>query len=603
MLKDRRIRAATVSVGANLCLVGLKLWGASLSGSAGLQADALHSLSDVGVSLLVLFSVLSAWKSRKWSRVFEEATAFIIGAIIIGVGIVSLLSVNAAFARPELQQLPVAIVLTWFCILVSYFVARYKMRVGRECGAVNLQADGHHSQMDMYSSVAVLIGLLGNWSGLNLDAAASLIVGLLILRIGLVVLAAAAESAFRKDLAVAEAMDHYETIRKWGALVDVAEKRAHLAPGALRKRLDGLAASFRRRRRLLAGLAAALVLAAYAASGFYAVRPDEVGVLVQLGRLQNAAVEPGLHYRLPAPFTTLYRAQPDRARQLEFGFRIVGERGVADEPDAYLWESAHQTGIYEKRLDEAIRLTGDKNEVDLNLAVEYRLMRDALPHYFFHAADTEAVVRALCERCAQRAVGCMELPDVLTTGRIEIEQRIASMLQPLLDELELGVRVSAVRLQDVHPPTQVVPAFRAVATAREEQSTLIHRAEAYRNETLPKTRGQGVFLQRDAEAYVDEERLRAEGDAAYFALLAEVYRSHPEAARFLRYIDAVEAPLAGAKKVVLDDAIESAGMSPALSQYFMATEFLKWPSEERLALQEREPNASEPGDAERTQDR
>ena len=204
MLKDKRIQAALVSVAVNIVLVGIKLWGASISQSRGLHADALHSLSDVGVSSLVFLSVFTARKTRKWGKAVEEGVAFTIGVIIIGVAVSVLLRPNYAVVSEGLTQLPLAIGLTWVCVLITYFVSQYKLRVGRECDAANLRADGYHSRMDMYSSVAVLVGLLGAWSGLNLDSVASLVVGLLILRIGLVVLAASLQSAVGGDVPVAE---------------------------------------------------------------------------------------------------------------------------------------------------------------------------------------------------------------------------------------------------------------------------------------------------------------------------------------------------------------------------------------------------------------
>ncbi len=592
MLKDRRTRAAILSVAVNLGLVGLQFWGAYLSGSRGLRADAFHSLSDVGVSLLVLLSVLSALKTRKWAKLVEEATAFIIGLIIVGVGLCVLFLSGPAFEEQELQQIPAAIVLAWFSIMISYFIAEYKLRVGRECDAVNLQADGHHSKMDMYSSVAVLIGLLGSWCGLNLDGVASLVVGVLILRIGLVVLAGAVRSALRSDVAVAEAMDSFEGAKSWRTLAGLIEKRAGLPAGRLGDYGQHVASAFGRRKRVLGGVAMALCVAAYAASGFYRIAADEAGVLTQFGKLRPGALEPGLHYRLPAPFSRLYRTKPERVHQLEFGFRTVGQRGVTQEPDAYLWESEHLSGLYEKRIAESIVLTGDKNEVDLNFTLEYRPIREALPDFLFHAADTEAAIRALTERCCQRALGAMELTDVLTTGRQDIEKRVTAALQPLLDELALGVHVTAVRLLDVHPPTKVVPAFRAVATAREEKSMLVHQAEAYRNETLPQARGSAAFLLRDAGAYIDEKRMHAEGDAAYFGALAAAHAAHPAASDFVRYLKSLEASIASSRKIIMDGKIETSEDASALKQYFMTTEFLKWPLE---ASGPQEPMGEGPG--------
>jgi membrane protease subunit HflK len=143
MFSDRRIKAAFISIAVDVTLVSIKLWGASVSQSRGLRADALHSFSDICVSSLVLISILGARQFQKWGRAFEEGTAFLIGIIITWVAVGVLRSSNSTVSEGSLGQVPLAIVLTWACILIAYFASQYKLRVGRECDAANLRADGH----------------------------------------------------------------------------------------------------------------------------------------------------------------------------------------------------------------------------------------------------------------------------------------------------------------------------------------------------------------------------------------------------------------------------------------------------------------------------
>jgi membrane protease subunit HflK len=76
----------------------------------------------------------------------------------------------------------------FFCILVSGFIARLKIKVGQEEHSTSLLADGYHSRMDMYSSVGVMIGLVGTMVGLNLDVQAAALISLLIAATGLEVI-------------------------------------------------------------------------------------------------------------------------------------------------------------------------------------------------------------------------------------------------------------------------------------------------------------------------------------------------------------------------------------------------------------------------------
>ncbi len=575
MFKDRRIKAATISIIVNLVMVAIQFYGAWLSKSQGMRADAFHSFSDIGVSSLVLISILATFKLKKWGKGIEDGIAVFIGIIIGWVGISVLRSSGTVADAAPLQNVPTAIVLTWICILIAYFVSRYKLRVGEECDAASLRADGHHSRMDMYSSIAVMIGLLGNWSGLNLDAVASVIVGLMILRLSLVVLAAAAQNALRPDGHIADAVGQLEGNGNWVALFATVLGRIGMDPEVVQQSVQRAVAFLKGKKRMACAALIVLLPAWYAASGLYVIGADELGVLTRFGRLQDAAVQPGLHYRLPAPFSTLHRAKPGRVFQLEFGFRTVGTRGVSTEPQAYLWENRHLSGLYEKKLEESILLTGDKNEVDLNFTIEYRLMPEALARYYFNTAAPETIIRALAQQNIQNIAGTMELTDVLTTGRTQVEKQIIAALQPMLDMLEVGVEITAARLQDVHPPAKVVSAFRSVAAAREERATIIHQAEAYRNETLPDARGGAFVLQDDAAAYVAEKRLQAKGEASQFTALAAVHLAHPEAVKFLWYVATLEKSLQDSRIVLFDKEITQGEGGRQIPDYFLGTEFFK----------------------------
>lgn len=601
MLTDRKVRAAAVSIACNLMLVILKLVGARLSLSTAMKADALHSASDILVSGLVFLSICfglrtqrapheATCESKKASDsdadrneaspntaskiVVENLTALLVSLLLIGTAIGFIVNAAKGNAYP-LERIPVAITIVWACILVSYFLARYKIRVGRQEGSISLEADGQHSRMDMYSSVVVFVGLLGNLIGIRLDTLASAVVSLLVLKAGLEVLALSI-----RGLVASEAFA-YQSL---GGLRDTTLGR-ELAPAYDRVLaphvetvLKGKAqsAQYIVRHRLAITLALVfLALAGYVCSGFYRIQPDEVGVVLRCGKLVERSAAPGLHYRLPSPMSRLYRVKPQAVRRLEFGFRTVARRGEVVEPSAYLWESAHRTGIYEKVEVEAIMLTGDVNELDLNLVVEYCVGEEAVAGFLFHLADSEALVRAATENTVRSVVGRAPLTNILTTGRPTIEQAVSCRLQRLLDQYRACVTITAVRLQDVHPPVDVVPAFRQVATAREDRITSINEAEGYRNWTIPRSRGLAKQLLAEGEAYRAEKKTIAEGDTAYFAQTRQAFRQAPDVVAFTMYMDCLEQSLPALRKVVLSDDISSEAAGNTLQRFFMMGEFLK----------------------------
>ena len=144
------------------------------------------------------------------------------------------------------------------------------------------------------------------------------------------------------------------------------------------------------------------------------------------------------------------------------------------------------------------------------------------------------------------------LEQVLTVGRAELEATIARETQALLDPHRCGIEVVAARLIDIHPPLDVVAAYREVASAFEEKGRKINEAEAYQNETVPRARGQAAAEVELAHAYTQERVRRARGDAARFLASLRGYRIGPLVNRLRLYLEAIEAALAAPEKFVVD---------------------------------------------------
>ncbi|MFC1736895.1 FtsH protease activity modulator HflK [Candidatus Hydrogenedentota bacterium] len=574
MLKDARLKAASISIVCNIILVILKLWGARLSWSLALKADAYHSTSDVMVSIMVLAGILITKGNRQWLKRVENVVAMIISLLIMGAATSLLRTVIAGeYYAPE--RIPIAIGIVWICIIISYFIATYKIRVGRLHDSPSLTADGYHSKMDMFSSVAVFVGLLGNIIGLNLDVLASIVVTMLLYKVGVEIMAASVQGLIASDVFTFQTFAYFRTTPAGRKLMSVYDTfLAKIVVGIFSPAWN-LAGAIWRRRRKMAFCAGLLLVVGYAASGLYQIAPDEVGVVLQCGKLRHDNVQPGLHYHLPWPVSKLHKVRVDAVRQLEFGYRTIAARGEVVEPAAYLWESMHSTGLYRKVEEESIMLTGDANEVDLNLIIEYQVLEGSAANFLFNIANSELLIRSATEEVMRSTVSVMSLEDVLTTGRDDIEKRAFVKLGKLLDQHNCGVRLTAIHLQDVHPPVAVVPSFRNVVTAREERNTVISRAIAYQKDTLPRARGEADQTISDAKAYLAEKELEAAGESAYFTKQLKAYRKTPGIIAFNMYMDALDKSLPRTRKIVFDERIRRAARRGNLGNLFLVSEFLK----------------------------
>ncbi|MFQ5810120.1 MAG: FtsH protease activity modulator HflK, partial [Armatimonadota bacterium] len=308
----------------------------------------------------------------------------------------------------------------------------------------------------------------------------------------------------------------------------------------------------REHRRRVAEWALAAALALYALSGVFIVRPGEVGVVRVFGRLAQSAVRSeGLRYRPPWPMGSMTKVQVTQVRIVGIGFRLRSEAEAAETGvPAYEWNIQHRAGRYERRPEEGLQFTGDHNLVEVNAAVHYSI-RDPVA-YLLNASEPHRVLQAAAESALRAVVATRTLDDVLVGRRAEIEQTVLTALRKLVREHDTGLDVRTVRLQDIHPPLEVVDAFRDVSSAEEDKARVVNEAQAYANDVLPKARGQKDADIIAAEAYAEAAVDRAHGAAARFTPVAEAYRAGPSVTGQRLYLETLERSMSDLKKVIVD---------------------------------------------------
>lgn len=281
-----------------------------------------------------------------------------------------------------------------------------------------------------------------------------------------------------------------------------------------------------------------LAVAAWLLSGIYIVDPDEEGVVLRFGKY-NRSTEPGPHYALPVPIETVFKPKVTQVLRSEIGYRNVGQ------------STTFQQGRVKTMPQEASMLTGDENVVNVQFSVQYKI-KDAVS-YLFNVADPTSLVHNAAEAAMREVIGNNLIDAAITDGKLQIQNDATALLQVILDRYGAGIQVLAVQLQDVHPPQEVIEAFKDVASAREDKSRIINEAEAYRNALLPGARGEASAIRNEAEAYSATRVQHAEGAANRFTALRVEYEKAPEVTKQRLYYEAMEEILQKAQeKVVMD---------------------------------------------------
>jgi membrane protease subunit HflK len=290
--------------------------------------------------------------------------------------------------------------------------------------------------------------------------------------------------------------------------------------------------NFGRLQSLGSGVIVLIIAAIWILSGTYIVDPDEQGVVRRFGKMTRTA-PPGIHFHIPWPIERADTPKVTEVKRLEIGFRTVDQGPPAK---------------YRKVSYEAAMLTGDENIVNCEIIIQYKI-KDAA-NYLFNVRDKEDSIRDAAESALRHVIGKHHIDEALTTGKNAIQVETQEVLQTILDKYNFGILVVAVQLQDVHPPQDVIQAFKDVASAKEDKNKAINLAQGYRNDLIPRTRGQAEQIIREAEAYSQERINRAQGDADRFLKVLREYSKAKQVTARRLYLETIERVLPKVNKVV-----------------------------------------------------
>ena len=282
--------------------------------------------------------------------------------------------------------------------------------------------------------------------------------------------------------------------------------------------------------KLIPVVLAALVI--WLLTGTYMVGPDEVGVVRTFGEHTRVA-QSGLNWHFPVPIETVNTPKVTEVKRIEIGFRTL------------------RNGQYRTVEKESLMLTGDENIVDAEMIVQYKI-KDPVA-YLFNIVEPELTVREAAEASLRTVVGRNKIDETLTTGKFTIQEETKFQLQSILDLYESGIHVVAVQLQDVSPPKEVIGAFKDVASAKEDKNRMVNQAEGYRNDLIPKARGEAEAMIRDAEGFRESRIKRAEGDAVKFTTILQEYRKAKSITEKRLYLETMEKVLPGIEKIIIPD--------------------------------------------------
>ena len=296
-----------------------------------------------------------------------------------------------------------------------------------------------------------------------------------------------------------------------------------------------------------------IILLLWLATGFYQVQPNEQGVVLRFGKYINSTT-PGLNYHLPYPIETVKKVNITQERSINLG--------VTETPEIPTKYRHSKNDIQLANFTESHMLTGDENIVDVNLTVVWKIKN--AKDYLFSMQDPDNTVRVAAQSVLREIVGQSEMQPIITGDRGKVEDETKEELQKVMDEFGSGIEIVRVKLQKADPPQQVVDAFNEVQRAKADMERFKNEAEAYRNEILPKARGEAAQLLQNAQAYKEAVVNKAQGEADRFNSVYNAYNEGRNVTARRMYLETMEQILSDSNKVIIDQKKAGNGVVPYL---------------------------------------
>ncbi len=275
------------------------------------------------------------------------------------------------------------------------------------------------------------------------------------------------------------------------------------------------------------------------------VEPHERGLILTNGRISEPLVSfgdrgdgdigPGLHVKLPWPFSR-YETPVVMGKRGESGVRTTtGVRvlQLASNPPSpattpILWTESH-AGVERLNIVQPDRVMGEddleKTSHEGSSVAELSLLAVEVPVHFVIRnvklfdqfavpGQREDLLTQIGRRVVTQYLGELSIHEVLATHRttmpLELKMRIETAFGELNDGHGPGIEILFVGVNGVHPPMKAAPSFERVIIARQNRESLIEEAKKLQITVLTETAGSVELADEINDQLIALEAMRRE---------------------------------------------------------------------------------------------
>ena len=292
------------------------------------------------------------------------------------------------------------------------------------------------------------------------------------------------------------------------------------------------------------------LLLLWLSTGFFTVDTDEEGIIMRFGKY-NREAKPGLNYKIPTPIETVEKVSVTRIKK-----DIVGKvtANVAISRTNYLGNdiSSQQNDNDLSYTKESQMLTGDENIIDMHFYIQWRI-GDA-KSYLFNIKDSQSenIVKSAAESIMRQIISEVTLSEALSEKRLLIEKDVKKGLQNIMHSYGSGIEIISVGILYSYVGPEVRDAYRDVQSAKADRERFINQAQAFKNEIIPKAKGEAATLVERALAYKESTISKAYGDTNKFNQIYNAYLVDKEVTKKRMYLDTIDSIYHNTSKIIID---------------------------------------------------
>lgn len=247
----------------------------------------------------------------------------------------------------------------------------------------------------------------------------------------------------------------------------------------------------------------------------YTVKESEYALISTFGKV-HAETVPGIHFKIP--FVQDVKTVTKNIIGLPIGYEEGTGRSIEQE---------------------SLMITLDYNFINADFYIEYQISDPILATY--KSENAFVILKNLAQSYIRDTIGLVNVDDILTNKKFEIQTKIRDQLRERMEKENLGISIINVTIQDAEPPTEEVKnAFKEVETAKQGKETAINKANAYKNEKVPESYALIDKIIKEANAEKLNRINEATGQVARFNSVYSEYLKYPLISKKRMFYEVVE---------------------------------------------------------------